>query len=382
MYSAIGKASSIDMAFRALLEVRIMKRIGARAGAAVWFFFALFASADMSAKEPEEVWQELGKVSGPERQKRLAAGAKAEGKAVLYGNINAEQLERLRVDFEKRYPVKLDVYRASGERIANRFMTEARGGQFLADVVGPSNEHLPALIKAGLVGRYDSPERAFYPDAHKDRLGYWTPYDLNVAVIAYNSRLVAASDAPKRYEDFLDTKWKGNFALDQDPDKSIMGWLKTWGPERTKKYLQGISKNDVVVRKGHTLLSQLLCAGEFKAAIDLYAYRLADLKHTKGCPVEIVYTDPTPAAPSPLTVAKKSPRPYAAALLMDYLLSEPAQRILADFGRLSARRGVRPIYSELDTETKGVRVLLLTPDDAVQFDKPYQQLREEFLLKR
>jgi hypothetical protein len=26
----------------------------------------------------------------------------------------------------------------------------------------------------------------------------------------------------------------------------------------------------------------LLCAGEFKAAIDLYAYRLADLKHTRG----------------------------------------------------------------------------------------------------
>ena len=87
--------------------------------------------------------------------------------------------------------------------------------------------------------------------------------------------------------------------MDQDPDKSIMGWLKTWGVERTRKYLQGISKNDVVVRKGHTLLTQLLCAGEFKAGIDLYAYRLADLKYTQGCPVEISYTDPTPATPSP-----------------------------------------------------------------------------------
>jgi len=237
-------------------------------------------------------------------------------------------------------------------------------------------------MKAGLVGRYDSPERAFYPESLRDKQGYWTPYDYNIAVIAYNSRLVPAADVPKKYEDFLDPKWKGNFALDQDPDKSIMGWLKTWGVERTRKYLQGISKNDLVVRKGHTLLTQLLCAGEFKAGIDLYAYRLADLKNTKGCPVEISYTDPTPAAPSPLVVAKKSPRPYAAALLMDYLLSEPAQKILAEFGRLSARRGVRPIYPDLDTEAKGVRLLLLTPDDAVQLEKPYQQLREEFLLKR
>jgi len=98
---------------------------------------------------------------------------------------------------------------------------------------------------------------------------------------------------PKKYEDFLGPKWKGNFALDMDPDKSIMGWFKTWGLERTKKYMQGISKNEVVVRKGHTLLAQLLCAGEFKAAIDLYAYLLADLKHTRGCPVEISYPDPT-----------------------------------------------------------------------------------------
>ena len=344
--------------------------------------FWLVAPSPVSAKEPEEIWRDLGNLPVAERQKQLLSGAKLEGKALLYGNINAEQLEKLRVDFEKRYPLKLEVYRASGERISNRFLTEARGGQFLADVVGPSNEHLPTLMKAGLVGRYDSPERAFYPESLRDRQGYWTPYDYNIAVIAYNSRLVPAVDVPKRYEDFLDPKWKGNFALDQDPDKSIMGWLKTWGVERTWKYLQGISKNDVVVRKGHTLLTQLLCAGEFKAGIDLYAYRLADLKNTKGCPVEISYTDPTPAAPSPLVVAKKSPRPYAAALLMDYLLSESSQKILSEFGRLSARRGVKPIYPELDIEAKGGRVLLLTPDDAVQLDKPYQQLREEFLLRR
>ena len=361
-----------------------MKMVEARActGALLLSGVFLLASFQASAKESEEIWQELNKLPAAERQKQLVAGAKAEGTVVLYSNISEDNMQKLRPDFEKRYPVKLDSYRASGERIANRVLTEGRAGKFIPDVIGPSNEHVSALIKAGLVGRYDSPERAFYPDSYKDRQGYWTTWDHNVAVIAYNSRLVPGSDAPKKYEDFLDPKWKGSFALDQDPDKSIMGWLKTWGPEKTRKYLQAISKNDVVVRKGHTLLAQLLCAGEFKAAIDLYAYRLADLKHTKGCPVEISFPDPTPSTPSPMAIAKKAPRPYAAALLMDYLLSEPAQKILASFGRLSGRRGVRPIYPELDVEAKGVRLLLLTPDDAVQFDKPYQQLREEFLLKR
>jgi hypothetical protein len=37
---------------------------------------------------------------------------------------------------------------------------------------------------------------------------------------------------------------------------------------------------------------------------------------------------------------------------------------------------------DIDIEGKGIKILLLTPDDAIQYDKPYQQLREEFLLNR
>ena len=360
-----------------------MNAIYLRLGSALFLFcFFIRAETIASAKEPEEIWQELSKLSREERERRLVAGAKTEGKVVLYGNLSADHLEKVKVDFEKRYPVKLDAYRASGERIANRVLTEFRGGKFEADVLGPSNEHVPALMKAGILGRYASPERAAYFDTHKDHQGYWTAYDYNVAIIAYNTRLVAAGDVPRKYEAFLDPKWKGNFAIDMDPDKSLMGWLKIWGLEKTKKYLQAITKNEAVVRKGHTLLTQLLCAGEFKGAIDLYAYRVADLKHAKGCPVEISYPDPTPATPSPLSVARKAPHPFAAALLDDYLLSEIAQKIFLEAGRISGRRGLRPKYSDIDIEAKGVRILLITPEDAVRLEKPYQQLREEFLMRR
>lgn len=361
-----------------------MGRMTTKTAMVALFLFLAFAAKALAAtaKEPEDLWQELNRLTADERQRRLVAGAKAEGKAVLYGNISSDHLERLRVDFEKRYGVKIDGFRASGERVANRLLTESRAGKLDADVLAPSNEHMPVLIKAGIVGRYNSPERAAFGDIFRDKQNYWTAWDYNIAVIAYNTRMVSPAEAPKRYDDFLEAKWKGNFALDMDPDKSIMGWLKTWGEERTKKYLQAISKNDVVVRKGHTLMAQLLCAGEFKAAIDLYAYRLADLKHSRGCPVEISYPDPTPATPAPIGVVKKTPRPFAAALLLDYILSEPAQKIFSENGRVSGRRDVRPRYPELDVQAKGVKILVLTPEDAVQYDRSYQQLREDYLLHR
>jgi len=344
---------------------------------------SLLLSSTLYGKDAEEIWRELAKLSGEKRQKALITESKAEAKVVFYANISTDHLEILRQDFEKRYPgIKLEIWRGSGERTSNRILTEARAGKFDADVIGPGNEYLPTLMKAGLVGRYNSPERVGYLEIHKDRDGYWTSYVYNLAVIAYNTKLVSAAEAPRTYEDFLNPKWKGDFAIDMEPDRAVMGWLKTWGEEKTERFFRGLMRNEPVVRKGHTLLTQLLCAGEFKVAVELYAYRLAEVKNEKGCPVEIVYPDPTPGAVTPLVVAKRAPHAHAAALLVDYLLSEPGQRILAERGWFSGRRGIKPKFSELDVEGKGIRVLLLRPDDADRLGKKYLQLREEFLLKR
>src|ERR1051325_9662155 len=91
------------------------------------------AGAGAAAREPEEIWQELLKLPSEERQKRLVTGARTEGKAIVYGNISADHLEKLRIDFDKRYGVKLDGYRASGERVANRLLTQARRGRHGAE---------------------------------------------------------------------------------------------------------------------------------------------------------------------------------------------------------------------------------------------------------
>jgi iron(III) transport system substrate-binding protein len=334
------------------------------------------------AEEAENIWRELANLSGQQRENTILSGAKKEGQVVYYSNIGGAHLQKFRDVFEKRYPeVKLEIWQGTGEKTANRLLTEGRAGKFTADVVGAGNEHLPAVLKAGLVGRYDSPERKFYSEFYKDREGYWTSHNLSISVIAYNTALVFNKDAPRKYEDFLNSKWRGNFALDMNPDKAVMAWLKLWGYEKTEKFMASLVKNDAVIRGGHSLLAQLLCAGEFKVAMELYANTVAELKE-KGCPVEMIYTVPAPAALTPSIVTKRAPHPYAAALLLDFLLSESGAEIMTQVGRISARRGMKPKYPDLDLEGKGIRVLALTPEDADRFGDKYQQLRKAFLIRQ
>ena len=259
-------------------------------------------------------------------------------------------------------------------------MTEAKAGRFAVDVISPGMTHGYALLRTQLIGRYNSPERTVYPDTYKDKEGYWTTISYKVAVMGFNTRLVPASQAPRKYEDFLDRKWRGNFAIDMDSGRTLMAMLKMWGEEKTEQFLQGLVRNEAVVRKGHTLVTMLLCAGEYQAAVELYASRVAEMKR-KGCPIELVYPDPwTPSGASFIMLARRAPHPYGAALLADYLLSKAGQRILVEAGEFSARLGIQSKYTDLDLEGKGVRVLTLRPEDTDVLGKKYLHLRERYLL--
>lgn len=331
--------------------------------------------------EPQEIWDGLRLLPIEERQKQLLSKAREEGGVVVYSTIETSVMQRLKLGFEQQHPgIKMIIWRRPGDETANRLMTEARAGRFAADVISPGMTHGYALLRTGLIGRYSSPERTVYPDDYKDKEGHWTTISFKVAVMGINTKSVPASQAPRKYEDFFDRKWRGNFAIDMDSGRTLMAMLKMWGEEKTERFLQELIKNEVVVRKGHTLITQLLCAGEFQAAVELYASRVAEMKR-KGCPVQLVYPDPwTPTGASFIMLARRAPHPYAAALLTDYLLSKTAQRILVDMGEFAGHPGIKSQYSDLDLEGKGVRVLTLRLEDTDVLGKKYLQLRERYLL--
>src|SRR5882762_6020074 len=76
-----------------------------------------------------------------DRSARLVANAKREGSLSLYGSMAEKDLIRLVSEFERRYGIKVNVWRSGKNNVLRRAVTEARAGRFDVDVVhNPSPE--------------------------------------------------------------------------------------------------------------------------------------------------------------------------------------------------------------------------------------------------
>ena len=337
-----------------------------------------------AAGNSETLLNELNRQSPVEREKKLIEGAKKEGGVVIYSSENATLLQRYEAAFAKRYPVlKAEYWRAGGDRVGARVLTEFRAGKLQADLVGLAFDVVNEIKGAGALARYGSPERKAYADVFKDTEGYFTPTNLIPVVIGYNTRLVNPREAPKDYPDLLNPSFRGSLAIDAEPSRALMGWLKAWGEEKTRKYLEGLTRNGVAVTRGHTLQAQLICAGEYKLGIELYLYTAAQMQRT-GCPINIVYPTPTTVASAQSwAIPVNAPHPHAAALFLDYILSAEGAELVADYGRIPARSGVKPKFETLNQLASGtVSVQVLTTEDAHRLRQPADKLLKDILLRR
>jgi len=338
------------------------------------------------AASAEDLLAEINKLPASERQKRLEEGARKEGALTVYSNQGLDTIRAYSEGFAKKYPfVKIDSTRLQGAKGMERMLLEHRIGKFQADVAGVDFDNITELLKGGVLGRYDSPEKKAYASQFWDKEGRWYVTDYTLVVIGYNAKLVNPSEAPKTYADLLNPKWKNDISIDTEPEQAVFAWLLDWGEAKTVEYMKALMRNGAVPRRGHTLQVQLLCSGETKIAVEVYPARVAQMKHEKGCPLEMAFPNPTPGSlGSHSGIAKSAAHPHAAALYLDYILSADGAAALAKNGGLPARKGAKGAYEEVSNlDEKGIRMLLIGPDKMpVVKDKGYKLIEEIIIRKQ
>lgn len=351
--------------------------------AAAWI--AVIFAAPVGAQSVEAVLAAINKLPAKERQMRLEEGAKKEGSLTVYSNSGLTTIRAYADGFGAKYPfVKINSSRLQGAKGLDRILLEHRVGKLEADVVGVDFDNIGELLKTGMHARYDSPEKKHYSNQFWDKDGRWYVTDYTIVVIAYNTNLVKPAEAPKGYADLLNPKWKNDITIDTEPEQAVFVWLMEWGEEKTAEYLKSLMRNGTVARRGHTLQVSLLCAGESKIAVEVYPARVAQMKHEKGCPANIVFPDPTPGSiGSHAGIVKSAKHPHAAALYIDYILSAEGAAALAKSGALPARKGVKGAWEEVtNLEEKGVRMVLIGHEKMGEVKDKGYKLMDEIIVRK
>ncbi|MEO7741558.1 MAG: extracellular solute-binding protein [Usitatibacter sp.] len=294
---------------------------------------------------------------GPDRNAKLLAAAKTEsGELTVYHVYPA--LTRVIDQFSKKYGIPVKPWRSSSETVLQRLMTEARGNRFEADLVqnnAPENE---AACREKLLLEVRSPLHANLVAQAIPAHRCWAGFAIDVFIAAYNTTKVSTNELPKSYEDLLDPRWKGRLGIEAD-DYGWFGTLASLKGERETHQLFGklVAGNGLSVRKGHSLLANLVASGEVPMGLTAYSWTPEQLK-AKGAPIEVHPIDPMIAQFSTIAVAKRARRPFAALLFYDYLLDE-GQKVLADLKFVPASR-------TLDTPVLKLNIRYIDPSTALE----------------
>ena len=336
----------------------------------------------------EEVLAGINKLPAKERQLRLEEGARKEGNLVVYSNQGLETIQEYSQAFGKKYPfIKVDASRLQGAKGLDRILLEQRVGKLPADVVSVDFDNIEELLKTGMHARYDSPEKKNFPSQFWDKDGRWYVAEYTLVVIAYNTNLVKPNEAPKSYQDLLNPKWKNDISIDTEPEQAVFAWMMDWGEEKTAEYLKALMRNGAVPRRGHTLQVQLLCSGETKIAVEVYPPRVMQMKYEKKCPIAMVFPNPTPGSlGSHAGIVKSAKHPHAAALYLDFMLSEEGVvALVKSGGSIPARNGAKAGWQEIlnALESKKLRRTLIGHEKMAELkDKGYKMMEDIIVRKQ
>jgi iron(III) transport system substrate-binding protein len=302
--------------------------------------------------------------------------AKAEGEVVLYTAWGLDTVQAVQAAFTKKYPfIKFEARRTGSERLLTITITEQKQKLFRADVFSGSHLAMINHKKVGHLQKYVSAEHRAFPNEYKDPDGYWTAYYMDTRVLAYNTRLANRENVPKTYEELLLPKWKGKMAMD-DADYILYGsLLEMMGRERGLSFMKKLAQQDLIIRSGHSLLTQLLIGGEFPIYLDGFGSNIEKFK-AQGAPLDWVALEPVVVSLNPMGMAVNAPHPNAARLLVEFLLSKEGQEVGKSVAKIPARTEVEPPYPRL---TKGLKLFPVPSSVADRYGEIVKEFREIFL---
>jgi iron(III) transport system substrate-binding protein len=290
--------------------------------------------------------------------KALEAGAKKEGELTWYvAHYTSEGAEDLGRGFTEMTGVKVNVVRTTAQVAYQRLLQDLKNNQTICDVFSSTDVgHYVRLAAEGRFEKYmpETESKILPAFRNFDPAGFYHTTSAGLVVLTYNSTKVKAEEAPKKWQDLLDIKWKGKVSIGHPGFSGYVGtWVLMMKNLYSWSYFDKLEKNKPQIGRSINDTVTALNAGERQVAAGADGSTL--FSTSRGNPLAVSYpTDGSVLIIAPSAIMKGTKHPNAAKLFMEYLYSVEAAKINAKHFAIPLRPevpsppGAKPI-SELKT---------------------------------
>jgi iron(III) transport system substrate-binding protein len=291
-------------------------------------------SSEEAAKDDSGYEKVLAAIDGLDTQQRLdklAQMAEKEGQFSLYTSLTSDVEDAVTEAFEDTYDLDVSVYRADSETVLKRLSEEYKANFRGADAVETNGPELFNLNKEKVLVDYQPSSLGDLVEG-SDFDG-WTATRFNKFVVSWNKKLVRDGQQPKSWEELADPKWNGKLTLelgDVEWYKTLFEWFREQGKSEAEaqKIFEEMARSGTIT-KGHTVMGELMAAGDIGVAASNYSYLVQQLAD-KGAPVAWKpAVEPIVSRPNGVGLVQGAKHPAAALLFEEWLLSQDGQKVLA-----------------------------------------------------
>jgi iron(III) transport system substrate-binding protein len=309
----------------------------------------------------------------------LHEAAKKEKEFTWYtAHYNSETAAALCQGFEKKYPgVKCNYIRTTAQVAYQRLAQDQKAGIAQASVISSTDQsHYTRMKKDGWLQPYkpkNLPELVDAFRAFNDPDDQFVATAAGLVLITYNTSVVSATEAPKKWIDLTDPKWKGKVSIGHP---GFSGYVGTWVVEMRKLYgwdfFKKLEQNKPRIGRSINDTVTMLNAKESIVAAGPAATTLES--KAKGNPLAVVYPeDGAILMVSASGIVKNAPAPNAARLFIEYLLSREGNEVMVQQYQDPVNKNVKPMAGARPlTDVKTIR------PSATEIEKGIPEVKELF----
>ena len=312
-------------------------------------------------------------------EKELYEAAKKDKPFTWYtAHYNSETAAAICNGFEAKYPgVKCNYVRTTAQVAYQRQAQDQKAGLAVASVISSTDtSHHGRMKKDGWLQPYTPKNLSELIDAFKpfnDPDHQFVATAAGLVLLTYNTSAVSEKDAPKKWTDLLDPKWKGKVSIGHP---GFSGYVGTWVVQMKKlygwEYFKKLEQNKPRIGRSINDTVTMLNAKESIVAAGPSATTLES--KAKGNPLAIVYPeDGAVLMVSASGILKNAPAPNAGRLFIEYLLSREGNEVMVAQYQDPVNKGVKPMAGG-----KSIAEIKTIRPTAVEIEKGIPEVKELF----